>query len=111
MGIKSERQALRQMVRRIITLRNVSVNAAAFAGDRFVGEVASLGTRLEIDDMYPRSSVRVSSGGFSRGSMEDARNKSSASRMRFSGPPRGIQLNRSLVSHRCLGSVGLATHS
>jgi hypothetical protein len=55
-------QRLKEYLAGYITLRNVSVNAAAFTRGGFIGEVASLDIRLEIDDTYPQSSGEMSSG-------------------------------------------------
>ena len=84
------------------TLRNVSVNAATSAGDRnaaassgddsaaasargkLFGNFPPLDIRSEIDDRYGKSSVVVGEFAIEAG-IEDARNRSSPSWMRFLG--------------------------
>jgi hypothetical protein len=65
------------------------VDVAASAEDNLVGEVASLDTRLEIDDMYSRSDSTSPYDGSSRRRVEYTCNESFASRTRFSGPTGG----------------------
>jgi hypothetical protein len=66
--------------------RSSPVGAAASAEDNLVGEVASLDTRPEINDMHSRSAATSPYDGSSRRRVEYTWDESFASRTKFSGP-------------------------